>query len=81
MLCVHTPTNVLYAMKVVPKAKITTQKQTSQILSELKILKLEMCTLAVVYLFVGFSSVTVIAGFPYTSSPGKHYCVAVYTTV
>ena len=41
MLCVHTPTNVLYAMKVVPKAKIKTQKQTSQILSELKILKLD----------------------------------------
>ena len=39
MLCVHRPTSVLYAMKVVPKAKIKTQKQTNQIMSELKILK------------------------------------------
>lgn len=39
MLCVHKTTNVLYAMKVVPKEKIRTQKQVNQILSELKILK------------------------------------------
>lgn len=39
MLCVHKQTNILYAMKVVPKAKIKTQKQINQILSELKILK------------------------------------------
>ena len=39
MLCVHKPTSVLYAMKVVPKTKIRTQKQTNQILSELNILK------------------------------------------
>ena len=40
MLCVHKPSHVLYAMKVVPKAKIQTQKQIGQILSELAILKL-----------------------------------------
>lgn len=39
MLCVHKATNVLYAMKVVPKEKLKTQKQIDQILSELKILK------------------------------------------
>ena len=39
MLCVHTPTNILYAMKVIPKGKLRTQKQKNQIISELKILK------------------------------------------
>ena len=39
MLAVHTDTRILYALKVVPKAKITTQKQVDQILAESKILK------------------------------------------
>ena len=39
MLAVHTDTRILYALKVVPKAKITTQKQVEQILAESKILK------------------------------------------
>ncbi len=39
MLAVHSETRILYALKVVPKAKITTQKQVNQILAESKILK------------------------------------------
>lgn len=39
MMCVHSPSRILYAMKVVPKAKIKTQKQMSQILAECRILK------------------------------------------
>ena len=52
MLCVHTHTNVLYAMKVVPKTKIRTQKQINQILTELKILKLVFFLLIVVLVFM-----------------------------
>ncbi len=39
LLCVHQSTRILYAMKVVPKAKIATQKQVTQILAESNILK------------------------------------------
>ena len=39
LLCVHQSTRILYAMKVVPKAKISTQKQVTQILAESNILK------------------------------------------
>lgn len=39
MLAVHSDTRILYALKVVPKAKITTQKQVEQILAESRILK------------------------------------------
>ena len=39
LLCVHESTRILYAMKVVPKAKISTQKQVTQILTECSILK------------------------------------------
>ena len=35
----HNETRILYALKVVPKAKITTQKQVEQILAESQILK------------------------------------------
>lgn len=39
LLCVHNPTKILYAMKVVPKSKISTQKQINQILAECRILQ------------------------------------------
>lgn len=39
MLAVHSETRILYALKVVPKAKITTKKQVEQILDESRILK------------------------------------------
>ncbi len=39
MLAVHSETRILYALKVVPKAKITTKKQVEQILAESRILK------------------------------------------
>ena len=38
-MCVHSQSRILYAMKVVPKAKIRTQKQINQILAECRILK------------------------------------------
>ena len=39
LMCVHNPTRILYAIKVVPKSKITTQKQVNQILAECRILQ------------------------------------------
>lgn len=39
LLSVHQSTRILYAMKIVPKAKIASQKQVSQILAEVNILK------------------------------------------
>lgn len=38
-MAVHVETRILYALKVVPKAKIVTKKQVEQIVSESRILK------------------------------------------
>ena len=38
-MAVHEETRILYALKVVPKAKIVTKKQVEQILSESDILQ------------------------------------------
>ena len=39
MLGVHNPSRTLYAIKAVPKVKITTEKQMRQIVTELQILR------------------------------------------